>query len=387
MDALRLFSIQKGVSMGKDLRGKELGTGLCQRPDGTYRARFTSISGKRPEKTFDKLSDAKAWLNDQRYLDSHGDISQTNSIIVDTWFEYWLDQIKKPVLRDSTYDMYKGRYIFRIKPYIGGMLLTDVKQLHCQNIVNKSLETDKSGGTAIVINVLSSMFQSAVENELIPKSPCKVVAKKRKRTPRVLTEADQNYFVEYMQGKKYGDMLLFVLETGLRCGELVGLKWEDIDFEKKCINIKRTLLCRNHGFEEHPPKTSNGSRMIPLSSKAIEILKERKKRKVVSQYVFVYEDGSNIANTNLNSYLRWHCKKMGIERISMHSLRHTFATRCIERGMRPKTLQKIMGHATLSMTMDLYVHATEDSLFEEMNKLEKWGSGGESPKSEAVEAL
>ena len=96
--------------MGKSLKGKELGTGITQRKDGRYSAKFKSESGKRIEKYFDKLAEARKWLSEAKYEDSHGDISSSTDMTVDAWFNYWITEIKAKTVRWSTLSIYKDRY-------------------------------------------------------------------------------------------------------------------------------------------------------------------------------------------------------------------------------------------------------------------------------------
>ena len=370
--------------MGKDLRGKDLGKGLRQRQDKKYIARFSSRTGKRPEKAFDKLSDAKIWLNDQRYLDRHQNIATSNDMTVDTWFWYWVENIKKPIIRSSTYRLYADRYRLSICPAIGKMLLSDVKPLHCQEFINQAQKIESASTVTTERMIMRHFFTAAVDNGLITQSPITrwvKVAKRSKGERRVFTATEQQKFVEYITENDYlyADHFIFILETGLRIGELMGLKWSDVDFRKRAINISRTLYYRSEtsSYEEHEPKTASGYRIIPLTQTAYEIICKRKNAKILSQYVFTNSNAQIIRRSGFNQSLERVCKKIGIEPISPHSLRHSFATRCIENGMRPKTLQKILGHSNISMTMDLYVHATEDSLFDEMQSVEQKIKNGE----------
>ena len=123
--------------MGKNLRGKELGTGLSQRKDGKYSARYMSKSGKRIEKYFPKLQDARQWLSEAKYHEKHGNIGMAANMTVDAWFQYWLYNIKKNTVRMSTFENYRGRYECDIKGIIGDMIISDVKPFHCQNILNE----------------------------------------------------------------------------------------------------------------------------------------------------------------------------------------------------------------------------------------------------------
>lgn len=122
--------------MGKDLKGKELGVGISQRKDGLYTARFTDRLGKRKQQYFKKLQECRQWLADAQFQDEHGNINASGDMTVDTWFEYWISEIKGKTVRWNTLSSYKGRYEKNIKDVIGNMLLKDVKPMHCQNVLN-----------------------------------------------------------------------------------------------------------------------------------------------------------------------------------------------------------------------------------------------------------
>lgn len=359
--------------MGKDLKGKELGKGIRQRKDKKYIARFQSRAGKRPEKAFDKITDAKKWLDEQRYLDEHSNIYFAQSMTVDAWWNYWLENIKKPTVRITTYINYQSRYNSTIKNVIGFMLLSEVKPLHCQKVLN---EMKGVRGTKMLTRIcMGQMFSSAVDNGILDKSPIvktvSVGTAEEKEERRVFSQEEQDRFEKYLATKnyKYTKEYLFCLETGLRMSELRGLMWSDIQDGKLYVRRQRLFVNGELGDIISEPKSKSGKRMIPLTAKAREILAKCKKEKILSQYVFHIEGGKT-TRLALNNGLRAICKRLEIEPITMHGLRHSFATRCIERGMRPKTLQKILGHSKLQMTMDLYVHVTDETLEEEMLKVE-----------------
>ena len=164
---------------------------------------------------------------------------------------------------------------------------------------------------------------------------------------------------------------------GLRGGELSGLKWSDIDWKNRTISIKRTVEFLNGRFAESPPKSAAGFRTIPLTKRAYDILVSQKGKKFpvivgYDEYVFRNSKGKPQHRHIYNRSVKAIGEKIGVSDLSMHSLRHSFATRCIESGMRPKTLQRIMGHSSLSITMDLYVHVTDDELHKEIEKLDRF---------------
>ena len=369
--------------MGKSLKGRELGEGIYQRKDGRYEAKYRSKSGKRVYKFFNELNDAKDWLLEAKHAEKHGCIATPNDLDVNSWFSCWLSEIKGEKIRYGTRRAYTDRYNHRIKPIIGEMVLSDVKPIHCQMVLNNAEDSgDTSGSVRKLRVILREMFEAAKDNKMVPSNPvCKSVTyrKEQPNERRVLTELEQKVFLKTAEGFPYYHMYAFALETGMRAGELQGLKWEDIDFHEGFVHVNRSLDYRPDlgAFVENPPKSKAGQRQIPLTSEAIRILGEVKANskslpKVIpfTNLVFRNSKGKPNHRGNFNRTLRDIAKKAGIASLSMHTLRHSFATRCIESGMRPKTLQKILGHSTINLTMDLYVHVTDDSLSSEMKKFE-----------------
>lgn len=368
--------------MGKDLRGKELGVGISQRKDGMYTGRFTTKSGKRKQKYFHKLQDCRAWMADAQFEDEHGDVFFSDSPTVDAWFEYWLEEVKGNGIRTITKKNYENQWKISVSSKIGNMELKDVKPIHCQKILNSLSEDHKSSTVKIYRTLMWSVFEYAVENDFIQKNPVrsvKVSGGERSEARNALTLEEQKLFLQEVKGCVYYNGLAFVLQTGLRVGELTALKWSDIDFENKKMHIKRSATwIKGQGLVFGEPKTESGKREIPLTKEAIEILKRQKEKndqnKIIpiqyTDYIFVNSKGLPIQRISYNKGIYAACNRAGIRKFSMHLLRHTFATRCIESGMRPKTLQAILGHSKIEMTMNLYVHVTEDSKAEEMEMIE-----------------
>ena len=231
---------------------------------------------------------------------------------------------------------------------------------------------------------MSALFDSAVENQLIVKNPVsktvKCITGEQPKPRRVLTQEEQRIFLETAEGKSNYNQYAFVLQTGLRAGEMAGLKWSDIDLDKKVLKVTRTIDYRSNDvdWEIRSPKSRAGVREIPLTKEAVRILEDQKKKiRSVSvlelkyrDFVFLSQNGKPIKNSTYNKDLARICRKAGIEHFSMHTLRHTFATRCAESGMNPKTLQSIMGHSNIGVTMDIYVHCTSDQKAQELRNIE-----------------
>ena len=369
--------------MGKNLKGNEIGEGLRQRNDGLYEARFCTHDGKRVSRYFKSLNEAKKWLVDARYNDEHTKMADPLKLNVETWFWYWLDEIKGDTIRYGTRQAYITRFTGRIEPIIGKMVLTDVKPIHCQQVLNHAQKLGDSPGSVRKIRmIMRQFFESAHDNDMIDANPVRSSVTYVKEGPqerRVLTEREQALLLEKAEGHPYYPIYAFALQTGMRVGEIAGLKWDDINFAGRYLSVKRSLEYRKttKSFVENPPKSKAGIRTIPLTEEAVQILRsvERYDKgvpKVVpySGLVFLNSEGKPSHRGNYNRHLKKLASDIGMRPLSMHTLRHTFATRCIESGMRPKTLQKILGHSTLNLTMDLFVHVTEDTLMDEMRKFE-----------------
>ena len=367
--------------MGKDLRGKELGVGISQREDGLYVGRYTNKYGNRVQKVLPKLQEVRQWLADSKYQDEHSNIDFPSSMTVNAWFEYWIG-IKKRTVRPNTIRNYTERYRHNIEPVIGTKMLSAVNSIHCQSIMNRMADQGYRTTTIYQTRIaLYNMLDYAFLNDVIMKNPCSKVVKsdigKASRKKEALTRDTQRTFCRIVEGNAYECQYRFLLQTGLRTGELVGLKWSDVDWDERTLTINRSMEYRHSTKEWRvgEPKSKSGYRTIPLTDEAIEILRlQKKKNKSImvvplewSEYIFLCRKGTPVKNSTYDTMLFKLCDKAGIQRFSMHVLRHTFATRCIEAGMKPKTLQTILGHSNIGITMNLYVHTTDEQKHKEID--------------------
>lgn len=369
--------------MGKDLRGKELGVGISQRSDEFYVGRYTTKHGKRKQKLFRKLQECRQWLADSQYQDEHSNLNFPEEMTVKAWFDYWIS-MKKRTVRPNTVRNYTERFERNINPVIGKLLLSEVKPIQCQLIMNRMADEGYRTTTIYQTRIaLYNMLDYAYQNDVIMKNPCNGMVKsdigKPSRKKEALTLDQQRKFVKGIERNAYENQYKFLLQTGLRTGELVGLKWTDIDFVNRTMTINRSMEYRHSAGEWRvgEPKSKSGYRTIPLTDEAIEILKRQKQKnagfKIIpmewAEFVFLCKKGTPVKNSTYDTMLFKLCEKIGIPKFSMHVLRHTFATRCIEGGMKPKTLQTILGHSNIGITMNLYVHTTEDEKQKEIEKI------------------
>lgn len=389
--------------MGKDLRGKELGVGLSQRKDGRYQARFTTPNGKRVEKNFTKIADARNWMVEEKHKSN---LVNCCEMTVDEWYNIWITTYKEGVVADNTTKNYRDRYRYNIKNKIGNIPLNEVKHVQCQQILNDMYDDGKySHGTMnLTMITLHAIFKGAVENGYININPADNLKLKKRFTDneedaerRVLTREEQKIFIEYSKKSIYYNAFSLVIETGLRAGEVGGLKWSDVDLDMGFLYVRRTLLQDREkgGFYFGNPKSKNSKRKIPLTDKAKTVLQNQKqlqfKLKRQSKkwddtwngLVFTTINGKPVGTSTFRITMIRIVKNINKDREAetlgetyepfnhcyMHSLRHTFATRCIEKGVQPKSLQKMLGHSSLQVTMDLYVHVTDEHINEELKKM------------------
>ena len=406
--------------MGKDLKGRELGTGLAQRKDGRYTARFVTRTGYRKQSYFDTLSQARNWLQDAQYNDKHksivapfdmvakdimcsnAELPALNDMTVDEFFEFWMNHLI-PDLRSNTKRNYQDRYIHNIQPVIGRLKVGDVRPFHCKKVL-LDMEEGYSPSTVVQTYItMGTLFKAARENGVIGKHPMDGVkcptARKSMSDIKVLTVEEQTKFLEVAKRSHNYDQYVLLLQTGLRTGELVGLTWDSVDLKNKTITIDKSLEYRHSRgtWEAGLPKTAAGYRTIPLTSKAYNILSrlyETRKNRYeapeldtqlefkdrltgeirylnMKDLVFINRKGMATKNSSYDTHLYKLCDEAGIKHISMHVLRHSYATRAIERQIPPKTLQRLLGHASLQVTMDTYVHVTENTKIEAIKQFEE----------------
>ena len=265
--------------MGKNLKGKDCGKGIYQRKDGLYSARFVDRAGKRHEKYFQTLPEARNWIEDAKYADKHDDVFVATDTTVDEWFEFWIENIVGD-LAPNTLRNYRERYARNIQPVIGKMLIANVKPMHCKKVFIQ-MDADYAGSTIRQAYItMGTMFKAAKMNDLIAKHPMDGVrfSKPVRAVDDIhyLTREEQRLFLETARRSHNYNQYALILETGLRTGEMIGLTWDAIDFERRTLTINKTLEFRHAQkvWRAGPPKTQQSYRTIPLTDKAYDILKE-----------------------------------------------------------------------------------------------------------------
>ena len=369
--------------MAKDLNGKKLPQGIRQRDNGRYEGRI-----KHEYKSYsvyaDTITDTKRLMRELRYKLEHGLFVESNRITLNGWFKTWLIEYKQNQVKLGTYIAYERYYNSIVKKRLGNKNIADIRGQHIQQFYNELVKAGYAlSSIKIVAAVLSGCFKQALKNGMIERDPIKLAElprQKGKSTRKVMTKEQQDLFMEYAKKSYLYNFFAVMLRTGLRGGELRGLRYSDIDKNKRVIRIQRTLKYEaGHGYFEDTPKTRTSTRDIPLTAALEELLDTQRNYwgfKVVKmkQYLFCTEKGLPLGRERVQGEIDRTIKRIqaaGYEfnHITPHVFRHTFATRAIEAGMQPQVLKTILGHSSLAMTMDLYSHVLPDTKAEEMEKI------------------
>lgn len=389
--------LRKEIFMGKDLKGKELGRGLRQNKDKRYEGRYTDRFGKRVSVYANTETSIRQKLKKAKDEDSQK-LSVKNRYTLNQWYEIWLELYKKDAIKESSLAMYKVHFTKHILPEIGNMYLDDIQPLHVRMLMKHLEEKHYKSETRNRVKILiSDMFNTAMENQYALINPTKGIKVSRDDVEhyRALTRDEQETFFRCCAGTFYDNFFVVDVNTGLRPGEMFALTESDIDFDNSVINVSKTLIYQKFEGDQEKTfhigstKTKTSTRKVPINSACKEALMRQIQLKKVlsnkypdegefSDILFVSKLNTPLCAQTLCDAIKRIVSEINLQRdeidqfplFSGHTFRHTFATRCIESGVQPKALQKILGHANINMTMNLYVHAQEDFVNDEFKKLE-----------------
>ena len=388
--------------MGKNLKGEELGKGFSQRPDGRYEARVV-INGQKIDIYNTNLKLLKKEFEEQKAILERATSNDFDiDVTLNEWYSKWFENYKKASLKSTNQNAYNRKFVNNYGSKIGFVKLTELTQLNVQKATKSLIEDDKRSARYVSdgLGVLKQCLDCAVANKIIDSNPCIGVivptTEEEISERRVLTQEEQKKILEYTDNTFYREAYRFLLLTGLRIGELGGLRWDDIDWENEFIYVRHSLACVYTNHEKVirlvSPKTRNSVRKIPFFGETKKVLLEQKEKQErlkkqlgnswrsidgIDNLVFTTSMGSPVTRyaftSDVNTVseqldrMEWRrCIETGdkyipFEKVYPHAFRHTFATRCFEKGLPVQTVQKLMGHSNINTTM-VYTHVLEDEL-------------------------
>ena len=392
--------------MGKDLKGKELGKGFSQRKDGRYEARAT-INGVKIDIYDMNLTKLKKDFEQEKAKVLWDEKNIRPNVTLEEWYKEWFTKCKSPQLKSDvsrrTYDRkVRNTYV----SILGNKRMADVTQMNMQTATNELVQREYVERTIReALGVMRECFDIAIVNHIISTNPCTGIVIKNANMQserRVMTHEEQNIFLDEVRGSYYYEAYAILLLTGMRIGEFSGLQWQDVDFINKQIYIKRSMTTAyidGRKIEElTTPKTSNSYRTIPFFGETEDLFKSWKKKQnevkermgdrwranpehgdlvftstvgsPVTRYVIVHDINKVVQNINLKEIYKASSEgrvPKKFEHIHPHAFRHTFATRCFEKGLDPLFVQSIMGHSNYSTTVS-YTHILDETKSKEIEK-------------------
>ena len=336
----------------------------------TGKAIYRNVLGRTQAETKAKL---RAAIEEAKSLD----VTKAGKYTVGAWMDEWFENYAKIKVRPSSHQTYRGYIDNHIKPNIGKLPLEKLTSLELQKLYKKLLtsgriERVESKGqpkglspktVRNIHQIIASAMKLAEEQKIISIDPTEGCAlpKLEHREMKTLPVEQLTSFLREAKDSGVFEMYYVELATGLRRGELLGLKWEDIDLERGDLQVKRQIARIDGEVVEAPLKTKNAYRTLPLAEDTIGVLKAQKKKTGDSPWVFPSPTGGPISPDSVLHMLYRVLKRAGLPRVRFHDLRHTFATLALQNGVDVKTVSGMLGHFSAGFTLDTYAHVTTAS--------------------------
>lgn len=350
-------------------RGNHEGS-VHKRKNNTWRAQI-SLQGQRISKTTKTKSEALAWLRKMQEEVENGLSFDSTQLTLKKFMDEWLVSVEQ-TLRYNTYFQYTQMTKQYIVPYLGHLKLREVKPEHIQKMYNEMAKQGKGYRTIHLGHaILHRALVQAVKLGLINRNPddATIPPKPKKKEMQFLDEGQVQRLLITAEGMKDRFYALYYLAiaTGMRLGEILGLKWDDLDLEQGILKVQRQLTKCKHGFEFIAPKTKAGMRQIDLGSNTIEVLKQHREHQHTEKLiagdswldhnmVFPSTIGTPMNRSNLSKKYKAVLKNAELPPIRFHDLRHTAASLMLNNGIPVIIASKRLGHAQPSITLDVYGH-------------------------------
>ena len=322
------------------------------------------VTGKTRDEVRDKLIEA---LGNR----AQGLVFDAGTLTVGEYLGRWLKDSVRGTVRVSTYEVTRHMVEPHIIPALGRIKLKDLNPAHVRGFYREKLDSGLSAATVRKMHgALHKALKQAVSDGLIPRNVCEAV-KPPKVERKEVTPLDQDQaraLLEAVAGDRFEALYVLAIHTGMREGELLGLRWEDVDLERGILRLRRALVREGGRTVLGDLKTAKSRRGVRLTSAAAEALRGQLERQMEEMermgslyqpggLVFATESGTLINPSNLrNRSFKPLLKRAGLPDICFHDLRHTCATLLLSQGTHPKLVQELLGHATIAMTLDTYSH-------------------------------
>ena len=357
--------------MGK--RGNGEG-GISRRKDGLYMARYTiqtptgskrkTLYGKTRREVDEKLTKAKADRDGGLVFDA-------DNLKLGEYLGRWLADSVRDTVRPTTFERYEQMVRLHIRPVLGKVKLKNLTSAHVRGLYREKLDAGLSPRTVQYVHVtLHKALKQAIADGLIPRNATEAVKppQVRREEMRPLTAEQVRILFDAAAGDRFEALYVLAVTTGLRQGELLGLKWDDVDLEEGTLRVRRTLTTAKGGPVLAAPKTKGSRRTVRLSQTALQALKSHLNRQLgdieeagdrwrENGLIFASETGEPLDRRLITTHrFKPLLKRAELPEVRFHDLRHTCATLLLSKNVNPKVVSEMLGHASIAITLDTYSH-------------------------------
>src|SRR5918997_1584398 len=381
--------------MARQKKGRTRANGegsITRRKDGRYDCElpiYTPEGTKRLRTTKKTKAEADEWLTAMKYERNAGmPMSlEADRMTFGEYLDLWLRDVVKGSVARHTYKDYEGKVRLHLKPTLGRVKLKDLTSAHLQTLYRQKTQDGLSPRSVEYIHCTArKALAKAEEWNLVRKNVARYARPpaKEHKEHRTLTVPQSKAFFAAAAGDRFEALYVLALTTGLRRGELLGLKWADIDLEKTAtLSVNRSMDTLYGPPEEKAPKRQSSRRTVVLVPEAVAALRLHRRRQAEERLaagpVWREQDlvfpttlgtpmlGDNLLKRNLRPLL----EKAGLPPLTFHELRHTFATFHLASGEKPKVIQEILGHSSIKTTMDTYSHVVPGMQEEAAERLQR----------------
>jgi integrase len=348
---------------------------IYRRKDGRWVGQYTiyTATGPKYRYLYGKTRAAVAEKLTKAMADRNGGLMfDAGNLTVGEYLDSWLSDSVRGTVRSSTFERHEGIIRLHIKPSLGRVWLKKLTPAHVRGLHREKLDAGLAPATVGKIHsTLHKALSQAVSDGIVPRNAADVKAPRP--TPeemRPLSETEVRAFLDVAResGDRFEALYVLAITTGLRRGELLGLRWDDVSMERSTLRVGRALVREGGRHTLGETKTRRGRRQINLTPRTVSTLKAHRKKqleekiKLTGLYkdhglIFATRVGTPINPENLvNRSFKPLLERASLPEIRFHDLRHTCATLLLGRGVHPKLVQELLGHATIAMTLDTYSH-------------------------------
>ena len=351
-------------------RGGNREGSIFKRADGRWVAAVSLPGGKRLTKYGKTRRECSEWVQETRNQIDAGMTTEGARIRMDKFLDNWLDAVK-PTLRPKTWHQYEQIVRQHIKPDLEAIRLKDLRPDHVQTLYTSQLERGLGPRSVRLIHaVLHRALNQALRWGIVSRNVCDAVDKPKqpRAEMRILDVEQAQVLLKAAEGHRLEALFHLAITTGLRQGDLLGLKWSDLDWDTGALQIQRQLQrVPGEGLMLVEPKSAAGRRSVVLGQTVLAKLRKHKKRQIEERLfaggrwqeqdlIFRSTIGSPLDARNVCRTFKAILKATDLPDIRFHDLRHTAATLMLQQGIHPKVVQERLGHSSITLTLDTYSH-------------------------------